>query len=77
MVNYLSGIYIEKRGVQLVFTLLKGFAIPVSSRKTTDVHARYANLPTQITGEDGIYTYPRGHSSLLYGLDTEFCEDSE
>ena len=38
-------VYTQKRGVQLVFTLIKGFAIPVLGRKTTDIHARYANPP--------------------------------
>ena len=45
----------KKRGVQLVFTHLEGFAIPVTSRKTTDVHARYAIPPTHNLGVDGIY----------------------
>ena len=45
-------IYTEKREVRLLFTLLKGFAIPVTGRKTTEVHARYANPPTHRTGED-------------------------
>ena len=43
--DLLSYIYNEKRELQLVFTLSKGFAIPATSRKTTDVHARYANPP--------------------------------
>ena len=30
----------KKREVRLLFTLFKGFAIPVLSRKTTEVHAR-------------------------------------
>ncbi len=32
----------EKREVRLFFTLTEGFAIPLHSRKTTEVHARYA-----------------------------------
>ena len=36
----------KKREVRLFFTLLKGFAIPVLSRKTTEVHARYVQ-PTR------------------------------
>ena len=31
----------KKREVRLLFTLIQGFAIPVLSRKTTEVHARY------------------------------------
>ena len=31
----------KKREVHLFFTLFKGFAIPVLSRKTTEIHARY------------------------------------
>ena len=37
---------IKKREVHLFFTPIKGFAIPVHSRKTTEVHARYATPPT-------------------------------
>jgi hypothetical protein len=32
----------KKREVRLLFTLTEGFAIPVHSRKTTEIHARYA-----------------------------------
>ena len=31
----------KKREVRSFFTLIKGFAIPAKSRKTTEVHARY------------------------------------
>ena len=30
----------KKREVRLLFTLIQGFAIPLPSRKTTEVHAR-------------------------------------
>ncbi len=36
----------KKREVRLFLTLLKGFAIPALSRKTTEVHARYVQ-PTR------------------------------
>ena len=36
----------KKRKVRLFFTLNEGFAIPVSNRKTTEVHARYVE-PTR------------------------------
>ena len=35
----------KKREVHLFFTLDEGFAIPVTGRKTTEIHARYANPP--------------------------------
>ena len=31
----------KKREVRLLFTLIQGFAIPLPSRKTTEVYARY------------------------------------
>ncbi len=57
----------KKREVRLLFTLLKGFAIPVKSRKTTEVHARYAKPTPPIAGR-GMYNIPTGHSLLLSGL---------
>ncbi len=50
----------KKREVRLFFTLLKGFAIPVTGRKTTEVHARYIyTQPHPFSGVDVDYTYPR------------------
>ena len=69
-------IYTKKREVRPFFTLIKGFAIPAKSRKTTEVHARYAT-PTPPKQGVACITYPRGHSSLLSGLLAEFCEDSD
>ena len=67
----------KKREVHLFLTLFKGFAIPVLSRKTTEVHARYVS-PTSPYDGRGAYLYiPTGHSLLLSGLSTKFCEDSE
>jgi len=69
-------IYTKKREVRSFFTLFKGFAIPVLSRKTTEIHARYANPTPPIAGR-GMYNIPTGHSLLLFGLSTKCCEDSE
>ena len=35
----------KKREVRLLFTLIQGFAIPLPSRKTTEVHARIYTPP--------------------------------
>ena len=42
LISYVRIYTYEKREVRLFFTLNEGFAIPVLSRKTTEVHARYA-----------------------------------
>ena len=42
----------EKRESHLSFTLLEGFAIPVTSRKTTEIHARYVQ-PARPISERG------------------------
>ena len=54
--------YTKKREVRSFFTLIKGFAIPVTSRKTTEFHARYAKPTPPIAGR-GMYNIPTGHSS--------------
>ena len=54
----------KKREVHLFFTLDEGFAIPVTGRKTTEIHARYAK-PASPYREAWIYTYPHGHSLWL------------
>ena len=48
---------------------------PYLVEKTTEIHARYAK-PASPYNEAWIWTYPHGHSLLLYGLSTKFCEDS-
>ena len=69
--------YTKKREVHLFLTLFKGFAIPVLSRKTTEVHARYVS-PTSPYDGRGAYLYiPTGHSLGLLRLYAELCEDSE
>ena len=52
IISYVRIYTYEKREVRLFFTLTEGFAIPVTGRKTTEVHARYANHPTHRTGEE-------------------------
>ena len=42
----------KKREIHLSFTLTEGFAIPVPSRKTTEIHARYVQ-PARPTSERG------------------------
>ena len=64
----------EKREVHLFFTQTKGFAIPVLSRKTTEVHARYT-LPSHPLRRAWDVNIPTGHSLLLSGLSTKYCED--
>ena len=66
----------KKREVRLLFTLFKGFAIPVLSRKTTEVHARYVQPFRPQYGRGLDITYPHGHSLLLSRLVTKCCEDS-
>ena len=45
----------KKREVRLFFTLNEGFAIPVTSRKTTEVHARYIHPTTPLGRGSGSY----------------------
>ena len=47
----------KKREVHLFLTLLKGFAIPVTGSKTTEIHARYAK-PASPYSEAWIYNIP-------------------
>ena len=53
---------IKKREVRLFFTHLEGFAIPVTGRKTTEIHARYAKPTPPYSRAWENITYPHGHS---------------
>jgi hypothetical protein len=59
----------------LFFTLDEGFAIPVTGRKTTEVHARYANPPTHERARSDIYISTRTFI-VAVAASYEFCEDS-
>ena len=62
--------------VRLVIPLLKGFAIPVTGRKTTEVHARYIHPTTPLRAWMWII---HTHGTFIVAVTTsyEFCEDSE
>ena len=50
--------------------------MPALSRITTEIHARYVLPIPPYDGRGAFYTYPHGHSLLLFGLKAESCEVS-
>ena len=67
----------EKREIRLSFTPIKGFAIPVTCRKTTEVHARYVQPTTPFVQAWSRYKHTYGTFIVVVATGCEFCEDSD